>query len=204
MGGDHRERPAPLQQGELDGLCGLYAIINALRWALGAAGDFGRSQVDHLFGRLLDELEREAGGIAAVSLGIHDRPLVALARASGRLLAEDLGLAVRVSQPFRSRRPSTATDLARAIRTATEHDRAAFLIGLKGRYRHWTVCVGATRHHLVLFDSADIHRLRISCCRLEHQRRRAAGRVEHELNLGTILKFRPVRVPRPTKGSRVP
>jgi len=195
-GGRRHGRPAPLQQGELDGLCGLYAIINAIRWSVGERGGLVGRQVDNLFGWLIEEVERTAGGMAAVALGIHDRPLIAIARASERLLADEFGFRVRVSHPFRPRPPATVAELVRVVRAATERDQVAFLIGLKGRYLHWSVCVGATRHHLVLYDSADIHRLRISCCRLDHQRRRTGGGVEHELCPRTILRFQPMGSPR--------
>lgn len=43
----------PLQQGELDGLCGMYAVVNAVRHCAGSGFGHGRAQV--LFKRLLED-----------------------------------------------------------------------------------------------------------------------------------------------------
>lgn len=44
----------PLQQGELDSLCGMYAVVNAVRHCAGG-GDFGHSRAQALFKRLLQD-----------------------------------------------------------------------------------------------------------------------------------------------------
>src|SRR4051794_28458055 len=43
-----RKRPRPLQQGECDGLCGLYTVLNAISLVLHPAGGLTRAQEEAL------------------------------------------------------------------------------------------------------------------------------------------------------------
>src|SRR5436305_9582191 len=69
---------SPYRQGRLDALCGVYAIINALRRCLGANPSYDEFWPD-LFEALL-LTEREVGLADALTLGIAAKPFRAIFR----------------------------------------------------------------------------------------------------------------------------
>jgi hypothetical protein len=91
---------APYRQGQLDGLCGLYAIIGSRRTIVAASSGtaFGGSCCWRLLARPRTRLERRVVHV------IGAKPLYELAKAAERHLASEHGVAVTVS---RSRGRST-------------------------------------------------------------------------------------------------
>ena len=66
----------PSQQGDLDGLCGIYALINAIRLATEAdTREFPDTAWQELFCTLLLEADAVVGTVEAVGLGIDTKPL---------------------------------------------------------------------------------------------------------------------------------
>ena len=89
---------APYRQGQLDGLCGLYAIINAIRLATRDRTDeLGHGVWRELLLALLGAAEDVVGTATAVVHGIGTKPLYELAKAAERHLASEHGVAVTVS-----------------------------------------------------------------------------------------------------------
>lgn len=79
----------PFQQGDLDGLCGLYALINAIRLATEAdTRDFPDTAWQELFFTLLLEADEAAGAVDAVGLGIDTQPLYRVAQSAVRHMAD--------------------------------------------------------------------------------------------------------------------
>ena len=65
---------APYRQGELDGLCGVYAIVNALRLVLEShPAGFTRRDWEQLFHTLLATIDNGRGGVChVVANGMSD------------------------------------------------------------------------------------------------------------------------------------
>jgi hypothetical protein len=82
-------RLKPYRQGQLDGLCGIYAIVNAIRLALGERGDqFSKEDWRELFCALLVGAD-EIVGTATVVGGIDTRPLAKLLKLVVRHMADE-------------------------------------------------------------------------------------------------------------------
>lgn len=143
----------PLGQGELDGLCGLYSAINALRLLArqkGAALDW--DQCHRLFRtgiELLDGEERLAhGAYRGMSLSMWRRLTDRLASQTGRML----GSRIWIERPIAPRQRVLPPAAWETIGSAIERRRPVLLL-LRGAYDHFTVATALSEHRLTLFDS---------------------------------------------------
>jgi hypothetical protein len=88
--------PRPFRQGDLDALCGAYAVVNAVRLAALPRRRLGRAACLELFAALVDELA-EAGRLRAfVTGGMNTGTLARLLRRAKRWLDAEHGLALEV------------------------------------------------------------------------------------------------------------
>jgi hypothetical protein len=95
------DAPRPLRQGDLDGLCGAYAVVNAVRLAALPYRRLRHAACAALFGELVDELA-EAGRLRAfVTGGVGTGTLARLLRRAAAWLEAEHGLALEVRRPFR-------------------------------------------------------------------------------------------------------
>ena len=104
------QTPLPFRQGELDGLCGIYAIINAIRLVLGPRASLLKPADWHeLFVVLLESIDGPIGAAHAAANGIETKPLRSLLRVASLHLVAELDLTVRAAPMFpRNDRPSFA------------------------------------------------------------------------------------------------
>jgi len=146
---------APLQQGDLDRLCGLYAIINAIRLALYPQYKLGRRQLRILFDEGIAFLSRTRSLKAAASSGMYEAHWSKLCQhlltTAGNLAGVELHM---MRYPARSL--SSTTVALKALKHHLKHGRPV-LLALEGRLNHWTVVVRFSDKRLSLFDS-DGHR----------------------------------------------
>src|SRR5918995_1180215 len=159
---------APYRRGQLDGLCGLYALINAIRLATHHhTGEFGHGVWRELLLALLGEAEDVVGTATAVVHGIGAKPLYELAKAAERHLASEHGVAVTVS---RQRGQKHSFDgLIAHLAELTKQPASAVVMELSGDVRHWTVLRRVGKHSLELFDSSGMERVKLASCRLKHE-----------------------------------
>jgi hypothetical protein len=157
-------RPWPLVQGELDGLCGLYSIINSLIWGLYSlqiAGHRPRRrsrplcerEIETLFLSLITRLNRKHG-IRSVVAGIHALELARLLRHSATWLSTERDLRVTFIRPFYRRRRATIGQVCQVLSNHLAGPGSAAIIGLEWPWRHWTVVIGVTATRLALLDSS--------------------------------------------------
>lgn len=152
--------PVPLHQGELDGLCGIYAIINAIRRL---CPEISRDTCDHLFTLQLDALSGDpTSPINAVANGIGQTALRGLIELS----CEEIFRRLRISLHCRSMRLKRNASL-HAIWHEMEQQTATggvIILGLSGRYDHWTVAYRTTPRRLYLVDSSMMQFLNRKSC----------------------------------------
>jgi hypothetical protein len=157
-------RPWPLVQGELDGLCGLYSIINSLIWGLYSlqiAGHrprqqsraLGEREIEALFLLLITRLNRRHG-ISPVVAGIYSLELARLLRHSATWLSAKRDLQLTFVRPFYRRRRVTMGQACQALSNHLAGVGTAAIIGLEWPWRHWTVVIGVTATRLALLDSS--------------------------------------------------
>ena len=141
------------RQGSLDGLCGVYCIINALSLMLGE----NSPDPEEVFAALLGSLRGQLPTI--VVSGMHSKGLETLLRCTRSLLAKR-GLCFR----FRRACDREPASLSRFWETLAEHHAqqgdGAILLGMTGEHDHWT-CVESISHEaLHLADSGVLTSLR--------------------------------------------
>jgi hypothetical protein len=157
-------RPWPLVQGELDGLCGLYSIINSLisgLYSLQIAGHrpkhrsrpLGEREIEALFLLLITRLNRKHG-ISPVLVGIHALELARLLRHSTAWLSAKRDLQLTFVRPFYRRRRVTIGQVCQTLSNHLAGVGTAAIIGLEWPWRHWTVVTGVTATRLPLLDSS--------------------------------------------------
>ena len=158
------ERPygalQPYQQGNLDGLCGLYAIINAIRLAL-----YPERPLAHRHARTLFR-----HGVRSLSRTRHLRVTVADGTSPERLrkLLDELIDETRRLTGIRLTSIWLATDEVRNIRVLLARikqglrDNEPVILSLEGVREHWTVAVAYTDTRLILFDSNATRWVRLS------------------------------------------
>ena len=159
-------KPRAYAQGELDYLCGLYAVINAVRHTIGPVRRFGGSECLWLFDELVGELARRRLLAPTMMMGMNQRHVGVLLRTSQAVIASQFGFSFSVRKPFHRRSQVSRRHIMATIR---QHQNAgAVLIGLG---MHWSVVEAVTPAGLRLLDSFKYRHV--------HFRRLIVGRPRH-------------------------
>jgi hypothetical protein len=142
--------PRPFEQGDLDGLCGVYAIVNAVRLAAQPHHRLRVADCRELFAVLLAELADEGRLRGFVTHGLGSRVLARLLRRAERWLRTQHGLTLEVHRPFRKQ---DQPEFDECLRVLTEHLERLGTAAIVGSDEHWTVIRGVTAKRLLLADS---------------------------------------------------
>lgn len=102
---------APYQQGSLDGLRGLYTIINALVFVSASHRRLSHPVVEDLFTELLQAIDRAMGLFHALHHCIDTGPLVIILGEGVEFLANDHGLVVTIKRPWEHKPDVSLRDL---------------------------------------------------------------------------------------------
>lgn len=152
-------------QGSLDGLCGIYAIINACDQILGTP--LKNDERVHLFCKLTSLLDdgRPIGDV--IHDGIGFRKLGELIDVASRTLA--LTRRIRIERKVAWKTVDAPLDdfwetLATHLKV---EGRASVILSIEGKHRHWTVVESITENRLNLADSDALSWLGKAHCDLE-------------------------------------
>ena len=173
----------PLEQGDLDNLCGLYSVINAVRLVVYPDQILTQGELGRLFERGLSTLGHKRKLKMTVAYGIDHALWLLMCRAvieeAETLLPRRIAIGPLVSEdlPWRTR------DVVRDIKRAVGRDRPV-LVCLAGRLNHWSVIVSWSAMRFHLFDSAGYHWISISSLTASAQSSNRAHIVTRE---GTIV-----------------
>jgi hypothetical protein len=151
-------RLKPFQQGGLDGLCGLYSVVNATRLAAWPVRRLTIHECESLFAVLVAELDRDDSLLGTLLNGTR-RPVARLLRCADRWLTELHGLRLHYQRPFYRQHSVTNSTVARTIATHLAPLATAMIV-LDGHYCHWSVVEAVTPTSLLLFDSDGLRRVR--------------------------------------------
>lgn len=149
MGG----RATGFQQGELDYLCGVYAVINSSRAAAGHYRHLSSTDCRELFAALLLELEQTNNLATATAYGMGGRQISRLLKAADRWLLDWYGIHLSFKKPFHTRRTVETAAFLGTCRHHLEGLGSSTILRLSGRSEHWTVLSGMTDRRLLLIDS---------------------------------------------------
>jgi hypothetical protein len=153
-------RLTPYRQGRLDGLCGTYALVNALRLLCPRLDE---DACEAVFCALIKARTRQAASpLAVISHGLSRRALVQLLDPWRRFVRKELGIRLTVKRLKMSEEPSLR-GIWRSLYRALDGKSVA-IIGLDGIERHWTVAYAATERTLRVADSCGMRLiLRAQC-----------------------------------------
>lgn len=142
-------------QGKLDNFCGIYSLVNAVATI---------AKLDHddstaLFDRAAEYVEKRQGLYKALTWGIASHVM------SG--LLKDIGAeyGVGAKMPYRKASGTGLAEFWSGMRAhLADQPSNMILLGLGGKYEHWTVVRAATARSLALLDSIPIVRLNRAYC----------------------------------------
>lgn len=145
-------------QGDLDSLCGLYAVINAVRKAAKDIQPIRGKDCIWLFNRLIAMLDKEKNTLrCAVTDGLTQRDLSRVLAATNELVQKRFKATLSYHRPF-WHKPNVG--LKTLCRLVAAHEREPATAVLVGFSEHWSVIDSMTRSGLKLLDSSNYGRLR--------------------------------------------
>lgn len=148
----------PLQQGQLDGLCGIYAVINAVNYVHGALRKPANTA---LFEACLQYLSSRRCLIERITgYGTEGNELNHLLKIANQYYP--LGY----STPFRQRRTIDFEDYWQHCQQFLQQSHSIILINLSGSYAHWTLIERMTHSTLYLRDSSGLKYIHKRHCQL--------------------------------------
>jgi hypothetical protein len=147
------------RQGRLDGLCGVYSLINALRLLCPRLDE---DACERVFSALIRARARQAASpLAVISGGLSRRELLRLIGLWQRFAAKEFGITLTVSR-LKASEP-TLRGIWRGLCRVLDGKSVA-IIGLDGVERHWTVAHAATERTLRVADSSGLRVIFRSQC----------------------------------------
>ncbi len=166
----------PWQQGELDGLCGIYAIINAMKLlALSRGFDFPDAAGTVLFRKMVKSLDARNKMPNALWDGTSFTHVRAFLGEASRFMRRQYGLELVHRQLARKGEITRKDVFWRFLDSAlrgdgmydfrfdTPHTRVA-LVGLGHPLPHWTLAYRVTARSIKLIDSGSRFTLKYSAC----------------------------------------
>jgi hypothetical protein len=153
--------PRPAMQGDLDGLCGVYSIVNAVQWALHTcpttAWAFGQApkrliwaEQEALFDTLVTALGRRRPLASFVTGGINSLELTRLLRVSREWLSIHRNANLVCRRPFYRRRTIAPRSVLACLREHLAAPGSAAIIAVEA---HWTVVRAAAKRRVRVMDS---------------------------------------------------
>lgn len=174
-----RRQLKPYRQGQLDGLCGVYALINALRLLCPRLDE---DACERAFCALIQARARQAASpLTVIHAGLSWRELLRLIGVWQRFAAREFGISVTVSR-LRVAEPSLR-GLWRGLCRALDGTSVA-IVGLDGVERHWTVAHAATPRTLRVTDLSGLRAIVRAQCTV------GRTRVRYQLRPSEVLVVR--------------
>ena len=146
----------PLRQGHLDGFCGLYAVINALRLMGTGWYRMSHAECQALLLMMLGELNRK-GGLHGIAIdGLTPKQLRSMLRIAAKWLQERKLCRLEFHRPWnaKSQVPGSMSTALDIIEGHIGHAHGAAIIGIAGGYDHWSILECIADNKLRLFDSS--------------------------------------------------
>jgi hypothetical protein len=172
----------PLEQGALDGFCGIYAAINGLRLALTDHHDLDETQIDALFAKAVELLAQESRLQFAVTWGISQGRWRQLVAALCRSASRRSGVRVEATIMFDAGTRPTRRQVVRSIERAIDRQ-CPVLLSLNGEYDHFTVVCAYTQTRLILYDSYVYHWVAKASCGVSYER----GEWRHRIATASLM-----------------
>lgn len=170
----------PWQQGQLDGLCGLYTAVNSIVLLFSRCAPLTSVECYELFQLGLNTVAPVGELAATVAEGVDLRLWRKTVSRLADHAARSRGYQVRVSRPFRGSGKVRPTTLHRTLQAALDDD-GVVLAMLCGVHNHFTVLSGHDASRYQLFDSGGLRWLSKAACGLPQSSAR------HRFSTGALL-----------------
>lgn len=152
----------PYYQGELDGLCAMYCVINATK----IISNTNREQCQYFFNKMIKYLGSKQNISPIVIYGVHFKLLGSLLKQIPKHVIHERKV------PFRRRKKLTLDEYWNKITMFLSEPKRVVIIGLEGFDNHWTLVFSITKRQMNLFDN-DMKKLcRGKCTLLEPTKKR--------------------------------
>jgi len=152
----------PYLQGNLDSLCGIYALINAIRWAL--RNELASAKGMHweeLFRRLTNHAVKEMGHLDLPTSGLSLYATIGLTHIARDYVSDELHIELLFRRPFAIKKPIEADQTIESISRHLQQPNTAALAAIYGKLNHWSVITAVDDKQAQLFDSERIKHLPI-------------------------------------------
>ena len=153
---------SPLRQGALDGLCGVYSIVNALRLL---CREIDRSKSEELFQVLLKSLDcKKNNAMTIACYGMSGLMLTRLLLLAIKHVQSEFGIEIILGKMPKGYRANANLETIWCELSRRMNDGGVAIIGLFGRHEHWTVALAISKKSVNLFDSDGMRVLRRAGC----------------------------------------
>lgn len=151
----------PLQQGDLDRLCGLYAAINAIGVVLAPVRPLRASEIEDLMERGVHHLSGKQKLVDTLINGMARKRQLSLTRTLVKQVSAITGHDLVVEPLTGPQNTATRVALLQVIENSLlEGD--AVIVCIENTHDHYTVVIGSSLARLTLADSDGLHWLPIS------------------------------------------
>lgn len=153
----------PYQQGQLDGLCGIYSVVNAVALLTATGRPLGRRRSRQLFAVGLEVVAAHGDLHRAIHDGIAPDLWFAVIAAMVADVAQQQALCLKVRRPFIEHDDVGWPDVRHAAEAALDRQ-AVVLVQLAGTLRHYSVLAAHTPRRFLLHDSSALRWLDKAGC----------------------------------------
>lgn len=156
-------KPIPFRQGSLDSLCGLYALINALRLAQSKGAFKARIDWHLVFRDLLEALDRKWWLRDIVYDGMDTKELQFCLTTAKAYLWRRHRILMQVAWPWKKKQRLTLTPELQKLRLMLERPNTVAMLSYSLKaYDHWSVIQEIRQDCIILCDSLGNRPLRLS------------------------------------------
>jgi hypothetical protein len=152
----------PYQQGSLDGLCGVYALVNAVDFLCGPLSSL---QARTLFKQILLHLESKGSLAERCTEGIVINELAGILK-----FVVCKHYPIKRFKPFHQQPGVSQQRYLQTLSDFLKQPNTIVLLCLEGYYQHWTLIREITDTKLVAYDSSGIHYVLQSSCSMKNDR----------------------------------
>lgn len=149
----------PLDQGDEDGFCGLYAIINAI--TLLFPGTMNQERRDSVFKAICRAIPQHKwpGPIWNGTTSTDVRAMLGAAR-------REMNNSFSWEQPFDHLKLMSVDEFMRELKWRIEGDDAFAVVGISKPWEHWTCAHRLTPHEMIMTDSCHVKQIPLGKCGL--------------------------------------
>lgn len=145
------------KQGDFDGLCGIYAIINSIRWSIRQHPLASKGVHWHELFRVLNHYAvTELSNLTIASSGLTINSMVWLVRTAKEHMLDAHKITINTERPFALRNPNHHNQVKENLLDHLSKDHNSALFALFGRIDHWTVPTTLIHNKVKLFDSGHL------------------------------------------------